>query len=378
MTHDIVTREQLLAHVDAHQTLAGMVVQELDLRRDGERLRSIPVVGAAFLGCLLDGETVVHLYRSGAELFPALGDSLPFRPYRSGLYTVDELYAGFDPAVDGSFWSAARDSRIYAYYQELRGRPGPVPIMQSLAMRLHDHAVEDALDDLLHAGADKRTVAIMGGHAMTRDQDIYAEIARLARALTRADYFVATGGGPGAMEAGNLGAHFASFDDAALDEAIAHLAADVDYRSHRYLQLAVEVRERWPRPPDQGHSLAIPTWFYGHEPSNMFASHVAKYFANSVREEGLLAIATHGVIFAPGSAGTIQEVFMDACQNHYETFEVVSPMIMLGVEHWTETLPVWPLLEAMSKDRPWGELVGLCDRADEVLARIAASSPTPG
>ena len=35
---------------------------------------------------------------------------------------------------------------------------------------------------------------------------------------------------------------------------------------------------------------------------------MAKYFSNSLREDGLLAIATHGVVYAPGSAGTTQDV----------------------------------------------------------------------
>ena len=53
-----------------------------------------------------------------------------------------------------------------------------------------------------------------------------------------------------------------------------------------------------------GPSLAVPTWFYGHEPSNLFASHIAKYFSNSIREDTLLAVALYGIVFAPGSAGT--------------------------------------------------------------------------
>ncbi len=50
---------------------------------------------------------------------------------------------------------------------------------------------------------------------------------------------------------------------------------------------------------------------------------------------GLLAIATHGVVFAPGSAGTIQEIFQDAAQNHYASFGPPSPMMLLGVDYWT-------------------------------------------
>lgn len=379
MSHEIKTRAALVAHVRAHGHLRGQVVQELDLRNDGELLRSIPGAEAAFLGCLLDPETVVHLYRTGADLFPPLSSALPFRPYRSGLYTVDELYEGFDPAIPGSFWQRARDSRIYDYYNELRHRGEPIPIMETLALRLHDHAIEDALEDLLFHGPEgpRKVVAIMGGHAMRRDQPIYAEVARMARGLARAGYFVATGGGPGAMEAANLGAYLAEHDDAALEQAIAILIGDVDYSSHHYLELALQVRSQWPREHGRGESLAVPTWFYGHEPSNLFASHVAKYFANSVREDGLLAIAGHGVVYAPGSAGTVQEVFMDACQNHYGTFPLISPMIMLGVEHWTTRLPVWPLMQAMSAGKPWGELIGLCDRGDEVLAFLAAHPPIP-
>ena len=380
MSQDIVSHAQLQAHLDAHGHLRDKVIQELDLREHGERLRTLDVRGAAFLGCQLDPETVVYLYEQGAELFPTLAEAPPFRPYRSGLYTVEELYAGFDPARADSFWSDACDSAIYAYYTALREAEGPIPIMQTLAMRLHDHAVEDAMHDLLaHGGPEggpRQVVAIMGGHAMKRDEDIYAEIAATARALTREGFFVATGGGPGAMEAGNLGAYMAAHEDSALDQAIALLREDTDYKSHRYLELATQVRERWPS-ENAGESLAVPTWFYGHEPSNMFASHIAKYFANSVREDGLLAIATHGVIYAPGSAGTIQEVFMDACQNHYGTFPLVSPMVMLGVEHWTTKLPVWPLLQAMSAGKPWGELIALCDRGDEVMEFLRAHPPIP-
>jgi predicted Rossmann-fold nucleotide-binding protein len=379
MSSELDSREAFIAHLRAHGNLRGQVVQELDLRGDAELLRSIPGAEAAFLGCALDPETLVHLYRTGADLFPPLSAELPFRPYRSGLYTVEELYEGFDPAVPGSFWQHARDSRIYAYYDQLRHRGEPIPIMESLALRLHDHAIEDALEDLLfdEPPGPRKVVAIMGGHAMRRDRAIYGEVARMARGLARAGYFIATGGGPGAMEAANLGAYLAERDDAALDEALAILVGDVDYSSERYLELGLQVRERWPRSEGHGESLAVPTWFYGHEPSNVFASHIAKYFANSVREDGLLAIASHGVVYAPGSAGTVQEVFMDACQNHYGTFALISPMILLGVEHWTTRLPVWPLLRAMSAGRPWGDLIRLCDRGDEVLAFIAEHPPVP-
>ena len=119
-------------------------------------------------------------------------------------------------------------------------------------------------------------------------------------------------------------------------------------------------------------SIGIPTWTYGHEPPAPFALAIAKYFANSVREAGLLAIASHGVIFAPGSAGTTQEIFQDACQNHYGTFGKAAPMILFGKQFWTEERPVWPLLEQVAQGHAYGDLLALTDDPAEVVARIAA------
>ena len=91
------------------------------------------------------------------------------------------------------------------------------------------------------------------------------------------------------MEAGNLGAWLAVHDDDNLEWAVDRLARCPYYRDDGYLDRGLEVRDRC---PDGAESLAIPTWFYGHEPSNLFSTHVAKYFSNSLREDGLLAIAT--------------------------------------------------------------------------------------
>ena len=178
-----------------------------------------------------------------------------------------------------------------------------------------------------------------GAAAPTR---IYRTVAELGRAMTREGWHVATGGGPGAMEAANLGAWLAPHPDAALDDALELLAAEVDYRAaDEYLGAGQAVLDAF---GSGGESLAVPTWFYGHEPTNQFATAVAKYFANSIREDGLLAIATRGVVFAPGAAGTTQEVFQDATQNHYDVFGVISPMVFLDTTFWTETLPAEPLL----------------------------------
>ena len=148
------------------------------------------------------------------------------------------------------------------------------------------------------------------------------------------------------------------------------LARAATFENEGWLESAFEVMERYPR-DEKYCSVGIPTWFYGHEPATPFASHIAKYFDNSIREDGLLAIAKGGVIYSPGSAGTMQEVFQDAAQNHYKTFGFASPMVFLGREHWTRTMPVYPLLEQLQcEGRYKNLLLSLADTAEEVVSKI--------
>ena len=123
----------------------------------------------------------------------------------------------------------------------------------------------------------------------------------------------------------------------------------------------------------ESHSLGIPTWLYGHEPPTPFASHIAKYFANSVREEGLLAIAKGGVIFAPGSAGTMQEIFQDIAQNHYESFGYASPMVFLNKKYWSYDRPVYPIIELMKLREDLKNLdIGLYDTNQEIISHLTS------
>ena len=90
-----------------------------------------------------------------------------------------------------------------------------------------------------------------------------------------------------------------------------------------------------------------------------------------MREDGLLAIAKGGVVYSPGSAGTMQEVFQDAAQNHYKTFGFASPMVFLGREHWTRTMPVYPLLESLQVQGKYRNLLlSIVDTAEEAVEEI--------
>ena len=205
--------------------------------------------------------------------------------------------------------------------------------------------------------------------------------------LSRAGFLMVSGGGPGAIEATHLGAWMAHFGDADLDRALAVLSMrppgaepGTEYLDPDWLQRAFLVRSQWSLDDRQTgveyHSIGVPTWMYGHEPPAAFATKIAKYFANSVREDGLLAIARHGVVFAAGSAGTIQEIFQDAAQNHYASFGGRSPMILLGRNYWTVKRPVWPLLEAVSQGHDHHELLYLTDDENAVIRRVQGFDPT--
>ncbi|MBT8492461.1 MAG: hypothetical protein KJO07_05340 [Deltaproteobacteria bacterium] len=371
MRVEIHSVEQLEEFVAEHGNLDGAVVQGLDLRGRAELL-ACGAGGAVLLGCQVDGDLRGRIFEEGGLVFPRLPD-LPYQPYRPSLYTVDELTDGYRRGQPESVKDTA-DYNIYEHYDRHRHK-APPPILESLAQRLHDHAIDNALAELIHAeDEDRKLVAIMGGHAMKRDQPDYPAVARIGRDLARRGYLVTTGGGPGAMEASHLGAWMASHPDEALDDALAMLASAPSYKDPAWHDTAMDVRDKYPGPAD---SLGIPTWFYGHEPPNLFATHIAKYFSNSLREDGLLAIAKHGVVYSPGSAGTIQEVFMDAAQNHYGTFHEVSPMVFFGRQYWTEEKPVYPLLQGLAADRQYGQLLTICDDPATVVEFIVSHPPVP-
>jgi predicted Rossmann-fold nucleotide-binding protein len=177
------------------------------------------------------------------------------------------------------------------------------------------------------------------------------------------------------MEAANLGAYAAPFDERMLGEALQLLAKAPSFVPSvtDWARAAFEVRDRW---PGGGSSVGLPTWFYGHEPPNAFAAHIAKYFANAVREDGLLARCTAGVVFLPGAAGTVQEIFDNATPNYYSSRGEPTPMVLVDRAHWTERLPAWPLLTALARGREMEGRIALVDRieeAPEALKRLSAS-----
>ncbi|WP_120522287.1 LOG family protein [Arthrobacter celericrescens] len=345
-------------------TMHGWHAQSLDLRGRSRELSALDAQGAIFLGCTFDAGVEDSLRSRGALIFPKLR-GIPFNPYRGSLYTAAELYED----IAGHEYEATPDARIYQW-SILPGQR--TSLDATLAAALHDHAIGDALDEALANGdfAGTRLVGVMGGHAARRGTADYADAARLGRLLARSGLTVATGGGPGAMEAANCGAYLSGLPDGDFTAALGSLAAAPGFRPSvtDWARTAAAVVGQH---PGGTATLGIPTWFYGHEPPNLFATHIAKYFANSVREAILLQLCTGGIVFLPGSAGTVQEIFQDACENYYGAPETITPMVLVGRGYWQETYPAWPMLQALAAGKPMAGRIHLVDTVEEALAVLA-------
>ncbi|MFJ4208433.1 LOG family protein [Paenarthrobacter sp. NPDC089675] len=341
-------------------TMHGWHAQSLDLRGRSRELLLLNPQGAIFLGCTFDDGVEDALRSRGALIFPKLR-GVPFNPYRGSLYTAAELYED----ISATEYESTLDAKVYQW-SILPGQRSSLDA--TLAAALHDHAIGDALDDALQNGAfaGSKLVGVMGGHAAQRGTGEFNQAALLGRLLANAGLTVATGGGPGAMEAANMGAYLSGTDDDDFRAALQALAGVPGFRPSvtAWARQAAAVVDRH---PNGSATLGIPTWFYGHEPPNLFATHIAKYFANAIREAILLELCNGGIVFLPGSAGTVQEIFQDACENYYGAPETITPMVLVGREHWEKTFPAWPMLQSLAAGKAMAERIFLVDTVEEAV-----------
>lgn len=311
-----------------------------------------------FLACKMPVSSNLKIFECMS--FPQL--DVPYNMYVKSLYNKVSL---FDKYTIGKYdsYKYTLDNTIYQHY--LKTGKQAQDIKETLARRLHDHSISNALYDYIRKYDETKIIAVMGGHNIKRGDENYLKVALLSKKLSELSYLMVSGGGPGAMEATHLGAWFAGRNNKELLDGINILKKAPLYTHKQWLDKAFVVMEKYPQ--TQYESLGIPTWLYGHEPPTPFATHIAKYFANSVREDGLLSIAKGGIIFSPGSAGTVQEIFQEATQNHYKTHTFASPMIFLDTLYWNNTMPIYPLLKKLLDEKKYKNLILSCHDSPESI-----------
>jgi len=319
---------------------------------------------------------------------------ITFQPVRNSLYTGKELTLGFDPKIPESV-ARCVDFKTYEYFVK-NGSSRPSKPYAGMMEALHDNSILQAMYNFITL-MKKPTAAIMGGHSEDRGSAVYKSVVSLSKRLTEEGFLMGSGGGPGAMEATHLGACLAWEQHNVVDDALAVLMTQAKLPDSKGIidpngnidRQKLRDLHAWTKPAYElmlslqatEKSLGVPTWLYGHEPVTPLATHVAKYFQNSIREDVLLGMATNGVVFAEGAAGTVQEVFQSAAQNFYHEPSVeFAPMVFFGRKFWLEDFPVEPILRALSvkseKEDDYREKVRFFDTIDEIVEFLLANSPS--
>ena len=292
--------------------------------------------------------------------------SVPFAVDPLDLYSAKTLYAGLDLTNPQTFMECY-DQKVYQHFLQ-KGKVTD-DSMESLARNLHDFCILQSLKRFVSKFPKCKVVAVMGGNAMRRDDKAYEKVARISKQLTEDGSLMISGGGSGAMEATGFGVWMAGRSECEFNDALKLLAEVPCQENSQYLQVAFDIICKYPQ--SEYKNLSIPTWLYGHEWTSPFATHIAKLFENSIREDNILTFAYGGVIYAPGSAGTMQEIFQDAVQNHYLTFGYASPMAFLGEDYWTKEMPAYTLLEQLSERGKYRNMIlSITDSPEELVNSI--------
>ena len=349
---------QLLSRTEVVRRYA---FQAINFEKSGFPVENFRFEDCLFMGCIIPPR-MYYAMNEQCIVLPRV--KMPYKVFPNKLYNAKTLYLHYKPGEHETFYTCY-DTICYERYMALGKETSD--IKETLCRVRHDHSIGNALDQFVTRYDPKDIVAVMGGHAVKRTDPSYKQIVQISKRLTEIGKLMVSGGGPGAMEAVHLGAWLAGRSEDEVEDAMQIMSVSPTFRDPGWLTSAFEVMKKYPR-DEQYHSLGIPTWFYGHEPATPLATEIAKFFDNSVRENYIISVPKGGIIYTPGSAGTFQEIFQDAAQNHYETLGYSSPMVFLGQQYYTEETPIYPLLVDLQERGKYRNLIlKITDSTDDVI-----------
>eukprot|EP01114_Cavostelium_apophysatum_P018377 TRINITY_DN5677_c0_g3_i2.p1 TRINITY_DN5677_c0_g3~~TRINITY_DN5677_c0_g3_i2.p1 ORF type:complete len:1015 (-),score=173.12 TRINITY_DN5677_c0_g3_i2:28-3072(-) len=270
-----------------------------------------------------EGLSEQELVKEGAVIIKPKKGDLPFDMTRSDMYTPEELGRN------------NYDTKVYQWLQDRANGKVEYTFYERMMVAVHDGIQLNALEQF---GKGKKVVGIMGGHAMKRADRVFRSVTILCWKLAKEGFIIVSGGGPGAMEAANMGAYFADHSIEDLEEALSMLQEGNENYPKEFNNTAAADAVVRKFPGGGRMSLGVPTWLYGHEPYNRFAFKQAKFMSNAIREDILVNMCNAGIIFTPGAAGTRTEIFQYAVPNAYSTEDKKNfskPMIFY-TSYWLE------------------------------------------
>jgi uncharacterized protein (TIGR00730 family) len=183
----------------------------------------------------------------------------------------------------------------------------------------------------------ERGVSVFGSARTPPGHPVYEMSRRIGEALARAGFTVITGGGPGAMEAANRGAHEAG-----------------------------------------GRSIGLNIELPLEEFVNPYVDRALDFHYFFARKIMFVRFAT-GFVVLPGGFGTLDELF--EALTLIQTGKVrYFPVILVGSDYWTGLVD-WirdrVLAEGMVSESDM-ELFAICDEPDEVVERLVEAERVQG
>ncbi len=374
---EISTLSQFTKHIEENASLENVALLNLDLTKMAYIIESVPVKNSVFLGCKITKDTEQYLRDNNSLVFPYI-NNLPFNVFPSRLYTSAKLLGNNDEFDINIYdFNQSKDAEIYDWYSSIKTQSVNDDILSRFMMSTHDNMILDDLHKQINIVGENKIVGIMGGHAAKRDTQEYRNAVILARKITQKGFIVITGGGPGLMEAGNLGALLAYYPDDSVDKAIEILKKHPESENgeiNDYFKSAIEVLKKYPLPKDKITSISIPTWFYEQENrTNIFTNYIAKMFSNDLREYNLINVSKGGFIVSPGKAGTLSEIFMYNNTQYYNLNNHTSPFIFENKDYWTKEVPVYPLLKKFSREKEYNKKLYALDNPDDIINKLTTN-----